>query len=87
MRTTNIIIGLGFLTLAYVLMKQSKKNKPALSPTNPQNESNQEDTMVSQYSIVPLPDLKNYKFQTIAPTTIIGNTTTTTPIIIATPTR
>jgi hypothetical protein len=84
MKNKNMIIGIGFLVLAYVLYKQSKKKAPAQPQTQPQQ---QDDTMVSQYNIVPLPDLKNYRFQTIVPTTLMGNTTTTTPLIIAMPTR
>lgn len=84
MKNNNIIIGLGFLVLAYVLYKQSKKKVPAQSQAQPQQ---QDEGMVSQYNIIPLPDLKNYRFQTLTPTTIMGNTTTTTPIIIAMPTR
>jgi len=80
----NTIIGIGFLLIAYVLYKQSQKKKPAQSQAQPQQ---QDDAMVSQYNIIPLPDLKNYRFQTLTPTTIMGNTTTTTPIIIAMPTK
>lgn len=81
---TNMIIGIGFLVLAYVLYKQSKKKTPAQPQAQPQQ---QDDGMVTQYNVIPLPDLKNYRFQTLAPTTIMGNTTTTTPIVIAMPTR
>ena len=80
----NTIIGIGFLLIAYVLYKQSQKKKPAQSQAQPQQ---QDDAMVSQYNIIPLPVLKNYRFQTLTPTTIMGNTTTTTPIIIAMPTK
>ena len=84
MKQRNILIGVGLLAVAYWLYKKS--NKATQKPVQKQRQPQQQDEMVSQYNIIPLPDLKNYRFQTIAPTTIMGNTSTTTPVIIAMPT-
>lgn len=81
-KQTKIVLGLGIVFVLYMALR-SKKGKSKPTTSKPQgNDSN--DPTRSSFNIVPLPDIKNYKFGVTTPLQTIG-ATSSSPIIIATP--
>ena len=81
-KQTKVIIGIGIVFVLYMALKDKKKgSKPSTS--KPQGNASDDPTR-SSFSIVPLPDIKNYKFGVTTPLQTIG-ATSSSPIIIATP--
>ena len=79
MKKNKLLYFVGILAIIYLISKPNKKRinlKPQMQPQ-------QDDSMVSNYNIIPLPDLKNYKFSSVAPMQVIG-ATTTSPMMVAT---
>lgn len=77
-KNTKILLALGVGFALYLYFKPKKKKA-----TSTQN-NNSVDPTRSSYNIVPLPDIKNYKFGVTTPMQTIG-ATSSSPIIIATP--
>ena len=73
------ILFVGVIALAYFILSSRKKVSKPVTQTN--NDSS--DGLVSNYNIVPLPDIKNYKFTSVNPLKVIGQTGNS-PIMIAT---
>jgi hypothetical protein len=79
-KQTKYIVGIGALILLYLYLKP----KPKSVITNANKEKPTEiDAMKSGYSIVPLPDIKGYKFSSVMPTKVVGQNQSS-PILIAT---
>jgi hypothetical protein len=78
-KQTKILLFLGGLALVYYL--SNKRNK---KPRNVGNNPQQEDSLRSTYNVIPLPDLKGYTFSSIPTARVVGQTSSS-PIIIATP--
>jgi hypothetical protein len=78
-KNTKILLALGVGFALYLYFKPKKKKA---TPTQKTNDN--VDTTRSSYNIVPLPDIKNYKFGVTTPIQTIG-ATSSSPIIIGTP--
>ena len=79
MKKNKLLYFVGILAIIYLISKPNKKR----INVKPQMQPQQDDSMVSNYNIIPLPDLKNYKFSSVVPMQVIG-ATTTSPIMVAT---
>jgi len=78
-KNTKILLAFGVGFALYLYFKPKKKKA---IPTQKNNEI--VDPTKSSYNIVPLPDIKNYKFGVTSPIQRIGSTSSS-PIIIGTP--
>jgi hypothetical protein len=82
-KNQKIALGIALAIGAYFYFSKSDKQKTApFKPTPPQNTS-EDNNLVSQYQINPLPDIKGAKYTSVTPIMVAG-ATSSSPIIIAT---
>ena len=83
MKKNKLLYLLGAIAIIYLIAKPSKQKNKQKPQTQPQSE---DTSLRSSFNVVPLPDIKNYKFSSVVPMQVIG-ATSSSPIIVATSTR